>query len=906
MTLLGRAAEQETVSRLLASARLGSGGVLTIIGEPGVGKTSLLTEALAGVPPGDVRVLRVTPAEAEGNLPFAALHALVLPALPLLDDIPAPQAAALGTALSLRHGGGPDRFAIGAATLSLLSRYADDGPVVVVLDDVQWADQPSVDAVAFAARRVRNDPIAILIAGRSAEVPEPVRGLPTIELGGLSPEAAAQLLEEAFGSSDRRRDSDGLYRSTGGNPLALLELAGEPNAGDDGGAGLPRTLPDRLQRTFARRLEALTPDERTVAMVAAMAGDDLRLTRAACGRLGVDPAGLDGAAGAGLLAVDGGHVTFRHPLLRAAAYGSARPDLRRRAHLALADELAGVDADRHAWHLAAATTQLDESVAALLAELGRRAGVRTAFTVASTAFERAARLSPDPGDSHDRLIAAAHAAWAGGQRVRALALLDEVEPPSGPATATGTELRATIAVRSGSAREGLGLLERAADLADPDQRVLILAQAWHACMYLADTGAMRRIDARLAAALPFATDPVARAVGLAASGTAGVLLGRDSTVLLRDAVSQLADHVDPLAHPAALPWLLLAPLFLRDADGGGELRTLVDRVRARVGVGALPNLLFHVARDQATTNAWDRAAANYDEAARLARETGQGGELAMSLAGLACLEARSGRATQCREHAADALARCQERSIRFGEIWCELAVGELALSEGRSAEAVQRLGAVAARLDEDEVGDPDLHPGPDLVDALLRTGDAGAAAERAGAFAAAATVNGRPWTLARADRALGLIAAEDDFEAHFASALAHHRHTRDEFETARTHLAYGMRLRRAGRRVDARASLRAALASFDELGARIWAANTRTELEATGEHVPPREAAGPGALTPQELQVCLLLAEGRTTREAAAALFLSPKTIEYHLRKAYTKLAIHSRDELATALRDAG
>ena len=272
VALVGRAAEQETVGRLLASARLGRGGALVVAGDPGVGKTSLLTDTLEVPAARDaVRVLSVTPAEVEQDLPFAALHALLLPALPLLDDIPAPQAAELGAALSVRRGGGRDRFAIGAATLSLLSRYAEDGPVVVVLDDVQWADRPSVDALAFAARRVRDDPVAVLVAGRSGELPEPVHGLPVLELAGLTPDAAAELLAATYPDGAARR-LDALYRETRGNPLALLELAGEPEDGSavgDAVAELPHTLPARVQGAFARRLDALTAPERAVTLVAA-------------------------------------------------------------------------------------------------------------------------------------------------------------------------------------------------------------------------------------------------------------------------------------------------------------------------------------------------------------------------------------------------------------------------------------------------------------------------------------------------------------------------------------------------------------------------------------------------------------------------------------------------------------
>ncbi|MFJ6133719.1 helix-turn-helix transcriptional regulator [Janibacter terrae] len=246
------------------------------------------------------------------------------------------------------------------------------------------------------------------------------------------------------------------------------------------------------------------------------------------------------------------------------------------------------------------------------------------------------------------------------------------------------------------------------------------------------------------------------------------------------------------------------------------------------------------------------------------------------------------------------------RQPGFAQIWCELARGELELSEGRSAQAAERLTLLVTRLDELGVGDANLDPGPDLVDALLRVGEVEAATRAARRYASVAGPDARPWTVARVQRALGLVAPDEACDAPFALALVSHARTRDTFEAARTRLAYGMRLRRAGRRVDARPVLREVLSTFEDLGAGLWAESARVELAATGERVPPRAPTGPDSLTPQELQVCLLLADGRTTREAAAALFLSPKIIEYHLRKAYSKLAIHSRQELGEVLADLG
>jgi len=906
VTLLGRAAEQEAVSRLLASARLGQGGALALVGEAGSGKTALLTEVVSGLA-GHARVLWATGTEIEQDLPFAALHTVLRPALHLLGELPGPQADALGGALSLRREGPRDRFATGAATLSLLSRLAEDAPVVVVLDDAQWADQSSVEALAFAARRVHEDPVAVLFSARSGEAPEALGSVPVLELGGLDAASAAELVRQAHPGADPAA-LDRLHRATGGNPLALLELGADPSmvlmdpgSGDE--PGLIQLLPDRLRTAFARRLDRLTDGERRVALAAVVAGGDVRVVRAVAGRLDLDAGALDRLIAAGLVMLTEGRLAFLHPLLRSVIYRTAPDDLRRAAHLAVADELTGDERrDLRVWHLAAAATQLDEHLARDLEEVGARAAARSALAVASTAFERAARWSPDAPESRRRLVAAAQAAWDGGQRDRALSLLAETEYAGTPVTAETVQLRAVIAVRSGSIRDGLALLEEAAELASADEQVLLFSQAVHACVYLCDARSLRRVAERIPEPLTQVTSPVARAVGLAACGVAGVMLGEDGIPQLRDALPLLSAHVDPLGQPAALPWLMLVPLFLRHARQGEELRQVVDDVRTRVGVGALPDLLFLFARDQATSTSWERAAANYDEGVRLARETGQGTELAMSLAGMACLDARAGRTAECREHAAEASVLARARDIHFAEFWSELALAELALSEGASEEAADRLVRLVARLSELGVGDPDLDPGPELVDALLRMGEQGEATQAAWRFSSLAGPAARPWTRARVERALGLIASDEDCGEHFEAALEHHALTRDVFETARTRLSYGMRLRRAGRRVDARPVLREALTTFEDLGARLWADNTRTELEATGERVPPREPTGPGSLTPQELQVCLLLAEGRTTREAAAALFLSPKTIEYHLRKAYTKLGIHSREELAATL----
>jgi DNA-binding CsgD family transcriptional regulator len=342
-------------------------------------------------------------------------------------------------------------------------------------------------------------------------------------------------------------------------------------------------------------------------------------------------------------------------------------------------------------------------------------------------------------------------------------------------------------------------------------------------------------------------------------------------------------------------------MWLREAEAG---RALMDRLlaqaRAKAAIGALPALLSNLGRDQATTHRWRAAAASYDEALRLARETGQRLEVVAALAGMASLEARQGREAPCREHAAEAERLSDELSLTFFSVWSAQALGDLELGLARPGAAVEHHLVQAERLRTSGIGDVDMSPAPELVDAQMRLGRRDEAAAIAARFAPEADAKGQPWARARATRALAMVAGPGDAEALFDEALALHAQTPDVFETARTRLAYGAQLRRARRRVRAREELRAAFEAFERLGARGWADQADAELAATGETARRRDASTLDQLTPQELQIAQLLAEGRTTREAAAAIFLSPKTVEYHLRHVYRKLGINSREELAS------
>ncbi len=360
---------------------------------------------------------------------------------------------------------------------------------------------------------------------------------------------------------------------------------------------------------------------------------------------------------------------------------------------------------------------------------------------------------------------------------------------------------------------------------------------------------------------------------------------------------------DLLQDARVAPWLVLGPLFLRESETGRALvQTVVDGLRQRIVVGGLPFLLFHVARDQATTDRWDLAELTYSEGVHLAREAGHTCDLAACLAGLAWLEARQGRETRCREHAEEALRLCGRRHIALFQAWSLFAMGELELGLGHPDAAITRFGRLDGLLGELGFVDVDLSPAPELVEALVRVGRDDAAREAAARYADRAVDKGQPWALARAARGLALTCPDSQIDEQFDRAVDHHARTLDSFELARTQLAYGSRLRRARRRVDARPSLRASLTTFETLGAAPWADQAAIELGATGETARRRGVSAVDGLTPQELQVARMLASGRTTREAAAALFLSPKTVEYHLRHVYIKLDIRSRAELAAGL----
>lgn len=898
--------------RLLQDARASRSGVLAVVGEAGIGKSALLDYAQQQA--AGMKVLRARGVQSEAHIPFAGLFELLRPALGCIGQIPGPQAAALESALALRPGvSDQGRLAVGAATLSLLAGYAEAAPVAVLLDDVHSLDGSSADALLFACRRLVADPVAVVMTVREGE-PSLLDGadLETLRLTGLDPASAAELLRRLVAEPVSKELADRLQAETAGNPLALLELAQDRSWLSNVPSGAPLAAGTSVAGVYVQRFRSLPQRTRDMLVLAAASdsGEMPALARAAAG-LGLEVSDLVAAEAAALITVRDARVEFRHPLARSAIYGDASAAQRREVHRALAGAMPDSEADRRAWHLALAAFGPDESAASALEQAGLRARQRSAYEVSSRAFERGAVLAPEEGQQARLLYAAADAAWLGGLADRAEALLGRAGQAARAEDLVISieQLRGHIATRRGPIGEAQQILLAAADRAahvDPERAVVMLAEAANASFYAGDTATMRLAASRAAALVPPDASNRTAFFALIAQGMALVFAGEGGkgAESIREAVELLERSDELRDDPRFIAWAAMGPLWLREADTGRALAgRALGTARRRSAVGVLPFVLTHVAIDQvAAGDRWAEARASFHEVISLARETGQRTELAAGLARLAWLEARQGRAEQSRLHAAEALGLSRALGLVLCEIWALGALGDLELGLGREELALAHFAEQQSVLRSRAIGDVDLSPAPELVELYLRLGRGQEAAGTADSYERDARAKAQPWALARAARCRGLLAADDQSGRHFSAALALHDQTPDAFETARTRLAYGSRLRRDRQRVAAREQLRAAIDIFDRLGAGPWSETARAELAATGETARRRDPSTLGELTPQELQIALRIAGGLTTREAAAALFLSPKTIEYHLRNTYRKLGIKSRTELEAAM----
>ena len=640
--LVGREAERRAVSALLGGARVGSSGSLVLTGEPGIGKTTLLSDAETHS--GEMRLLRARGIESERSVPFGGLLQLLRPILPLLERIPGPQADALASALLLdeRRDPDPSRFAVGAATLSLLSRAAEERPIAALVDDAHDLDRPSAEALAFAARRFVSDAIALLVTTRAGEPGSRVwESLPTLVVTGLDLSSARELVAAESASAVREDQVQRLHRATGGNPLALLELGARLDRLDALPPDTPLQVSRELTASFLGQLDALGADARLALLVAAAAGTGAATVTRACWELGLTEAAVAEAQDSGLAALVGDEVRFRHPLVRSAVYGAADSGTRRRVHRALAVVLPPDEIDRFAWHLSESAVAPDETTAMTLDAAAGQASARGAFAIASTAHERAAQLSPTTAAAAGRLARAGRAAWRAGATERAVDLLDRALACQDDRRerALVQELRGTVQTRCGSLRSALRTLVDAGEdvrTVDPAAAVRLFSDAVHVCFYLGEPGTARRLAASVADLLAGGAEPRTEVVGTVAVGMAEILSGAGAAGAehIRAALDTVARFEELEADELLLTLRVIGILWLREA---GAHRSVVDeavaRLRRRVALGTLPYLLMHVARDDAAGDRWDDAEAGYLESIRLAEETGQWTDLAASQVG---------------------------------------------------------------------------------------------------------------------------------------------------------------------------------------------------------------------------------------------------------------------------------
>jgi DNA-binding CsgD family transcriptional regulator len=921
--LYGRDGEAAALRGLLDGARVGRSGVLVVRGEAGIGKTALLDDVVGAA--GDMAVVRGSGVEFEAELPFAGLHLLLRTVSGAVDGLPGPQRRALRAAFGLSgegEGAGEPMF-VGLAVLSLLSEYAGEGPLLCVVDDAQWLDRASAEALLFAARRLDAEGVVMLFAARDGEGAFAAPGLPELRLDALDDAAARALLAERqapLAEQLRRRVLD----EARGNPLALLELpAGLRESAE--GAAVPGSLPltSRLQLAFHGRVSHLPRAAQTLLLVAAAdhTGELGTILRAAAD-LGAGVEDLPPAQDAGLVTVDGTALRFRHPLVRAAIHQRAPLPERLAAHRALAAAADPErDADHRAWHLAAAATGPDEAVAGALERTADRARERSGHTAAAAAFDRAARLSTDPPARLRRLLLAAESASEAGELPRARALAEEasrlaartprqpegaVPDGAGLAVARALHVRGLADFWEGDFPGAHRLLVEGAGLAaegDPVRAARMLVQALHTAWYLGP-GEVEGTVARLAA-LRLPADVPVRPVAdfLTAALAAGPREGGVPPVGAAAEAARAASggRVDP----RDLVMLCGVALTLGQDAQAHELTTLLAaESRESGGVGRLTTVMFFRAEAEVFDSRYDDAAATAEEGLRIAADTGQGQWVSQLSSALAHVAAVRGDEEACRRRVDDALAGGSGAAMAPGAPWAYWSQGLLELGLGRAQAALDRL----ALLGEESVRHHICarRSVPDLVEAAVRLGVPERADAAFARFEEWAARSGQGWAAALVARCRALRAPEADAEAYYVEALAGHDPHRRAMESARTSLLYGEWLRRARRKNEARVRLRAALDTFERLGAAPWAERARGELGAAGGVLPePGPAAAPAAvdvragLTPQESQIVRLAAEGLSNKDIAARLFLSPRTVGYHLYKAYPKLGVASRGELS-------
>ncbi len=907
MTLWGRREQCEVLDGLLADVRAERSRVLVVRGEPGIGKSALLGYAADTAQ--DFQVAQAEGVESEMELPYAALQQLCGRMLDRLDQLPAPQRDALGVAFGLRTGSAPDRFLVGLAVLGLLSEVAADQPLLCLVDDAQWLDQASAQALAFTARRLDAESVAMLFSTRNSGPRDDLARLPELVLTGLPDADARALLASVLPGRLDERVRDRIIAESGGNPLALLELPHGATAAElAGGFGVAGPLPvtGRIEQSFLRRVTPLPEATRRLLLLAAAepAGDPALLWRAA-GTLGI---GADAAAPAeadGLLTI-AGRVTFRHPLVRSAVYHAAPAGDRRRAHLAIAEATdPGTDPDRRAWHRAQAAAGPDEDIAAELERCASRAQARGGLAAAAAFLERAAALTPGPPARAVRALAAAQAKYQAGAFDAALGLLGAAE--AGPLDefqqARADLLRGQIAFASSHGSDAPSLLLKAAkslELLDVRLARETYLEALFAALFagrLALGGGVREV-AEAARAAPPPPQP-GRAPDLLLDGLALVITEGypAGAPMLRRAVSAFrsadVSGVEGLrwmwqaCHGAGLlwdygSWDLLSARRIELARDAGALTALPIAFSTRAGVhlfaGEFAVAASQVAEVGSVTDATGSSIAPY---------------AALALAALAGQEA--GAFELIKAGTKDAERRGEGEGLSFVH-WATAVLGN---GLGRYADAL----AAAQQASEDSPADLFANWAvAEFIEAAARSGAPELAAGALQRLSEIARASASDWALGVEARSRALLSEGETAETRYREAIDRLSRTRLRVELARAYLLYGEWLRRERRRVDAREQLRTAHQMLAGMGADGFAERAARELRATGERVRNRTTDVPAQLTARETQIARLASEGLSNPEIAAQLFMSPRTVEYHLHKVFTKLDISSRNQLHRVL----
>jgi DNA-binding CsgD family transcriptional regulator/tetratricopeptide (TPR) repeat protein len=895
--LVGRDAELAAIRGLLGAARRGQGAALVLHGEPGIGKSTLLDAAAESAE--GMTVLRCAGVESETELAFAGLHQLVWPLLDQLDHLPEEQAAALRGAIGLGQPSG-DRLLIAIALLTLFADVAERSPALVVVDDAGWLDTPSAEALTFVARRLTMEPIAILFAARTVAGPDfRAPGLPELTLGSLSDTAAARLLrglEPELAAPARQR----LLAESQGNPLALIELSGQLTPEQRRGRDhLPRQilLTSRLQEAYLERFRQLPDATRNLLLiVAADPIGDTAVVFAAARALEIGPDAMGPAEEMRLIVADDRRIRFAHPLVRSGIYGGASFGDRLAAHRTLAGVV--VEEDQRAWHLAAATIGHDEEVAALLERSAERAEARSGSAAAAATLERAAALSPSDADRCRRLARAARAALDAGQPWRVHALLGEAE-----LLERGPEVQADMALTRGLAQLRTSTVEMASttlirgarevSAAAPEQAAVMLAAAARVARYGDDEARLDEVW-RSILALPLPDDAPLKRLAMS---LAGPTMTRH--VDLPGGVFQASVEVSEQLPPSVWIWPAAGV-----ANFAGELveaerhyRRLAESLRSAGAVGQLTLAWTALALVELGLGRWTEAVLHASEAVRL-REVGEVTSIGWAMVALSRIAGAQGRADECRELAAEGVrlgAAHGARNLLAAFSWC---LAGLEISLGRYEEAYGHLEAAAQsdRWPDGRVWAPNT--AVDLVDVCVRTGRIEIANRVVEAMERWADGHAPSWARVAAHRGRAALSSGDEAASHFEAAVSVPGGDSHAFEMAQTRLQYGEWLRRQRQKTEARRQLRIALEMFTDLRAQPWAERAQAELRASGVSVAGRSGGPIDQLTPQELQIARLCAQGLSNRDMGAQLFLSPRTVGFHLSNVFGKLGIASRGEL--------